>query len=217
MQAPTTGIVILYTLFYPASDRTADETFDPGLGLLTSIRDGGSNDCNNESISEETGYLLVSILAIHSTSSYGLYRQFDREQTTSPGKEVHDPWAFYLLSLFIDRLMGRGWLAGKALDLSYSRQALESPRILILMSIGVSHFFPLSGCSIYTSVPQSYLLMPGERSLSYKTSNLLRYLFGCPKFPLPVVSCRSPSFESGSPAGSASREAPRASYIPTFS
>ena len=53
MQAPTTGIVILYTLFYPASDRTADETFDPGLGLLTSIRNGGSNDCNNESISEE--------------------------------------------------------------------------------------------------------------------------------------------------------------------
>jgi hypothetical protein len=36
----------------------------------------------------------------------------DREQTTSPGKEVHDPWAFYLLPFFIDRLMGRGWLAG---------------------------------------------------------------------------------------------------------
>lgn len=41
----------------------------------------------------------------------------DRERTTSPGKEVHDPWAFYLLPLFIDRLMGRGWLAGKTLDL----------------------------------------------------------------------------------------------------
>lgn len=47
-----------------------------------------------------------------------------------------------------------------------------------------------------------------EWSLSYRTSNQLvnRYLFGCPKFPLPVVSCRSPSFESGSPAGSVSRE-----------
>ena len=41
----------------------------------------------------------------------------------------------------------------------------ESPRILILMSIGASLFFPLSGCSIYTSLPQSYFLMPDFASL----------------------------------------------------
>lgn len=46
----------------------------------------------------------------------------------------------------------------------------ESPRILIIMSIGASLFFPLSGCSIYTSVPQSYFLMPGYLSFILSTS-----------------------------------------------
>lgn len=46
----------------------------------------------------------------------------------------------------------------------------ESPRILILMSIGASLFFPLSGCSIYTSVPQSDFIMPGYLSFILSTS-----------------------------------------------
>jgi hypothetical protein len=43
----------------------------------------------------------------------------------------------------------------------------ESPRILISLSIGASLFFPLSGCSIYTYVPQSYFLMPGSPTPFY--------------------------------------------------
>lgn len=46
----------------------------------------------------------------------------------------------------------------------------ESPRILILMSIGASLFFPLSGCSIYTSVLQSDFLMPGYPYFILSTS-----------------------------------------------
>jgi len=67
----------------------------------------------------------------------------------------------------------------------------ESPRILILMSIGASLFFPLSDLAvlfIYTSVPQSYFLMPGYLSFILSTSvTVAIVVMAKPRL------CRSPS------------------------